>query len=115
MCLQKESLLREQIPETMLSEHGFQVLQGLLTCNPEKRLTAAAALKLPWFDGVDAMELPIKKVEDGTDVAAAKEDEEAALKVPAPKSVGEIKDTSKMWALAGARKLSTLVGLSTSE
>jgi serine/threonine protein kinase len=37
MCLQKESLLREQIPETMLSEHGFQVLQGLLTCNPKKR------------------------------------------------------------------------------
>jgi cell division cycle 2-like len=35
MCLQKESLLREQIPETMLSEHGFQVLQGLLTCNPD--------------------------------------------------------------------------------
>jgi cell division cycle 2-like protein len=33
----------------MLSHDGFQVLKGLLECNPEKRLTAAAALRLPWF------------------------------------------------------------------
>jgi serine/threonine protein kinase len=61
MSVQEESWLRELIPETMLSEQGFQVLNGLLTCNPENRLTAAIALKLPWFDGIDATELPIKK------------------------------------------------------
>jgi cell division cycle 2-like protein len=26
-------------------------MSGLLTCNPDKRLTAAEALKLPWFAG----------------------------------------------------------------
>lgn len=41
--------LREIFPEEKLSEQGFEVLQGLLTCNPDKRLTAAKALKLPWF------------------------------------------------------------------
>ncbi|XP_037428084.1 putative cyclin-dependent kinase F-2 [Triticum dicoccoides] len=43
------SRLRDLFPEEKLSEEGFQVLQGLLTCNPDKRLTAAAALKHPWF------------------------------------------------------------------
>ncbi|WVZ59821.1 hypothetical protein U9M48_009916, partial [Paspalum notatum var. saurae] len=47
------SRLRELFPETKLSEEGFQVLSGLLTCNPEKRLTAADALKHPWFDKID--------------------------------------------------------------
>jgi hypothetical protein len=28
-------------------------MSGLLTCNPDKRLTAAEALKLPWFAGGD--------------------------------------------------------------
>ncbi|XP_047083806.1 putative cyclin-dependent kinase F-2 [Lolium rigidum] len=41
--------LRDMFPEERLSEQGFQVLQGLLTCNPDKRLTAAKALKHPWF------------------------------------------------------------------
>ncbi|KAF8772414.1 hypothetical protein HU200_005819 [Digitaria exilis] len=41
--------LREVFPEEMLSREGFQVLRGLLTCDPEKRLTAAAALQCPWF------------------------------------------------------------------
>jgi cell division cycle 2-like protein len=41
--------LRELFPEELLSEEGFQVLKGFLTCNPNRRLTAAAALKLPWF------------------------------------------------------------------
>ncbi|KAL6898059.1 hypothetical protein ACP4OV_006655 [Aristida adscensionis] len=54
------SHLREMFPETKLSEQGFEVLNGLLTCNPGKRLTAAAALKLPWFAEVDALELPRK-------------------------------------------------------
>ncbi|KAI4969914.1 putative cyclin-dependent kinase F-2 [Hordeum vulgare subsp. vulgare] len=32
-----------------LSEAGFEVLSGLLRCNPEKRLTARSALRLRWF------------------------------------------------------------------
>uniref|UniRef100_A0A453IQJ1 [RNA-polymerase]-subunit kinase n=1 Tax=Aegilops tauschii subsp. strangulata TaxID=200361 RepID=A0A453IQJ1_AEGTS len=66
----KYSRLRYSFPEDKLSEEGFQVLQGLLTCNPEKRLTAAAALKHPWFAAprsaaaaakVDAPSFPKKK------------------------------------------------------
>jgi len=49
--------LRKQFPEAVLSQQGFEVLNGLLTCNPDKRLTATAALKHPWFAKVDAMEL----------------------------------------------------------
>ncbi|KAF7021701.1 hypothetical protein CFC21_034601 [Triticum aestivum] len=45
----QRSRLRELFPEDTLSEEGFEVLSGLLACNPDKRLTAAAALKLPWF------------------------------------------------------------------
>ncbi|PAN20787.1 hypothetical protein PAHAL_3G411100 [Panicum hallii] len=33
-----------------LSEAGFEVLSGLLRCNPEKRMTAAHALKHRWFE-----------------------------------------------------------------
>ncbi|OEL18539.1 hypothetical protein BAE44_0020442 [Dichanthelium oligosanthes] len=60
--MQRENRLHEEFPETKLSKEGFEVLSGLLTCNPEKRLTAAAALKHPWFTKADALELP-KKVE----------------------------------------------------
>ncbi|KAM0833241.1 hypothetical protein ACQ4PT_064385 [Festuca glaucescens] len=45
----KRNRLRDIFPEEKLSKEGFEVLQGLLTCNPNKRLTAAKALKLPWF------------------------------------------------------------------
>ncbi|CAM0947302.1 unnamed protein product [Alopecurus aequalis] len=45
----RHSRLREIFPEETLSEQGFEVLQGLLTCNPDKRLTASKALKHPWF------------------------------------------------------------------
>ncbi|CAN6323139.1 unnamed protein product [Urochloa humidicola] len=44
-----EGVLRRKFPETKLSKEGFDLLSGLLTCNPNKRLTAAAALKHPWF------------------------------------------------------------------
>jgi cell division cycle 2-like protein len=46
------------------------VLQGLLTCNPDKRLTAAKALKHTWFTAprpsvaaakVEVLPLPRKK------------------------------------------------------
>ncbi|GJN23839.1 hypothetical protein PR202_gb11526 [Eleusine coracana subsp. coracana] len=46
---QRRSLLRHKFPATMLSQQGFEVLSGLLTWNPDKRLTASAALKHPWF------------------------------------------------------------------
>uniref|UniRef100_A0ACD5WYJ1 Uncharacterized protein n=1 Tax=Avena sativa TaxID=4498 RepID=A0ACD5WYJ1_AVESA len=45
----KRNGLRDIFPEEKLSKEGFEVLQGLLTCNPNKRLTATKALKLPWF------------------------------------------------------------------
>jgi cell division cycle 2-like protein len=32
-----------------LSDAGFEVLSGLLRCNPDKRLTAAQALQHRWF------------------------------------------------------------------
>jgi cell division cycle 2-like protein len=42
-------------PRETLSQDGFDVLKGLLTLNPKERLTAAAALRLPWFTAaVDA-------------------------------------------------------------
>ncbi|CAM0871604.1 unnamed protein product [Alopecurus aequalis] len=71
----KHSRLREIFPEEKLSEQGFELLQGLLTCNPDKRLTAAKALKHPWFSAppprpsaaaaakAEAMPLPTKKTQ----------------------------------------------------
>jgi len=59
--VQRRNRLREHFPETKLSEEGFEVLSGLLTCNPEKRLTAAAALRHPWFAKIDALELPMRE------------------------------------------------------
>ncbi|PNT69192.1 putative cyclin-dependent kinase F-2 [Brachypodium distachyon] len=47
--LEKHGRLRELFPPEMLSNEGFEVLNGLLTCNPDERLTAEAALELPWF------------------------------------------------------------------
>ncbi|KAM0920768.1 hypothetical protein ACQ4PT_007328 [Festuca glaucescens] len=41
--------LRRRFPIWRLSSAGFEVLSGLLECNPEKRLTAAEALEKPWF------------------------------------------------------------------
>eukprot|EP01061_Rhynchopus_euleeides_P017791 TRINITY_DN29459_c0_g2_i1.p1 TRINITY_DN29459_c0_g2~~TRINITY_DN29459_c0_g2_i1.p1 ORF type:complete len:272 (+),score=125.45 TRINITY_DN29459_c0_g2_i1:364-1179(+) len=34
---------------TPMSDEAFAVIQGLLAVNPEERLTAASALKMPWF------------------------------------------------------------------
>lgn len=53
--------LRELFPELVLSQEGFDVLNGLLTCDPTKRLTPAAALRCPWFeDGdVDDDDVPV--------------------------------------------------------
>ncbi|CAL4943445.1 unnamed protein product [Urochloa decumbens] len=48
-----ESVLRRKFPETKLSKEGLDLLSGLLTCNPNKRLTTAAALKHPWFSKMD--------------------------------------------------------------
>ncbi|XBH57540.1 hypothetical protein VPH35_079121 [Triticum aestivum] len=66
----KENKLRDLFPQEKLSDEGFQVLQGILTCNPDKRLTTAAALKHRWFAAprrapaaakVDALSFPVKK------------------------------------------------------
>ncbi|KAF8754813.1 hypothetical protein HU200_011429 [Digitaria exilis] len=43
------SKLREKVPEERLSPAGFDVLQGLLQYDPKDRLTAMAALEMPWF------------------------------------------------------------------
>jgi cell division cycle 2-like protein len=62
--MKRRNLLREEFPMKKLSVQGFQVLSGLLTCNPDKRLTAAAALKHPWFaTKMNAPELHLQKKE----------------------------------------------------
>ncbi|KAL6659688.1 hypothetical protein ACP70R_002517 [Stipagrostis hirtigluma subsp. patula] len=48
-CSPDAGRLREAFPESVLSKDGFEVLSGLLESSPERRLTAAAALKKPWF------------------------------------------------------------------
>jgi len=48
-CATYTGCLREVFPEEVLSEAGFEVLSGLLDANPERRLTAKAALRKPWF------------------------------------------------------------------
>ncbi|PUZ70910.1 hypothetical protein GQ55_2G273800 [Panicum hallii var. hallii] len=45
--------LRELFPSETLSQDGFDVLKGLLTFNPKERLTADAALRLPWLIAAD--------------------------------------------------------------
>ncbi|XP_044981243.1 putative cyclin-dependent kinase F-2 [Hordeum vulgare subsp. vulgare] len=45
----QHNTLGNLLPRETLSQDGFQVLKGLLECNPAKRLTTAAALQLPWF------------------------------------------------------------------
>ncbi|CAL4899763.1 unnamed protein product [Urochloa decumbens] len=54
----EHDVLREMFPEEMLSREGFEVLSGLLAFDAENRLTADAALRMPWFDSVGALELP---------------------------------------------------------
>jgi cell division cycle 2-like protein len=55
----RTNILRCEYPETKLSDQGFELLNGLLTFNPDKRLTAAAALKHPWFSNMDVLDLPM--------------------------------------------------------
>ncbi|XP_066309067.1 putative cyclin-dependent kinase F-2 [Miscanthus floridulus] len=63
--MKRRNLLREEFPKKKLSVQGFQVLSGLLTCNSDKRLTAAAALKHPWFaTKMNAPELHLQKKEE---------------------------------------------------
>ncbi|RLN34707.1 hypothetical protein C2845_PM03G36290 [Panicum miliaceum] len=45
--------LREVFPSETLSQDGLDVLKGLLMFNRKERLTAAAALRLPWFTAAD--------------------------------------------------------------
>nr|CAB3465843.1 unnamed protein product [Digitaria exilis] len=50
--------LRGMFPEKVLSKDGFEVLSGLLTCDPRRRLTAAVALRCQWFaaDNVEVVD-----------------------------------------------------------
>ncbi|KAJ1294248.1 hypothetical protein BS78_01G131500 [Paspalum vaginatum] len=66
---QRENLLRDQFPESKLSKDGFDLLSGLLTCNPEKRLTAAAALNHAWFAKIYASNQVPKKVDEAPSLA----------------------------------------------
>ncbi|KAL6894572.1 hypothetical protein ACP4OV_008670 [Aristida adscensionis] len=61
VAVKKRSRLRGVFPEAKVSNEGFEVLKGLLTCNPSKRLTAAAALKHPWLAKVDTLDLARKE------------------------------------------------------
>ncbi|KAF8671043.1 hypothetical protein HU200_050322 [Digitaria exilis] len=49
------SQLRDAVPEERLSPEGFDVLRGLLAFYPRDRLTAAAALQMPWFTEKDGV------------------------------------------------------------
>ncbi|KAL6623182.1 hypothetical protein ACP70R_033061 [Stipagrostis hirtigluma subsp. patula] len=67
------SRLREMFPEELLSKQGFEVLKGLLTCDPSKRLTAAAALRCPWFtDNVDGGHGPVASSMTGAAMTKAR-------------------------------------------
>ncbi|KAK3138647.1 hypothetical protein QOZ80_5AG0371570 [Eleusine coracana subsp. coracana] len=54
--------LRKLVPPEVLSDDGFEVLQGLVTFNPKKRLTAADALQLPWFSDNNGDKSPAAEV-----------------------------------------------------
>merc|ERR1719151_442138 len=44
------SKLLEKFPERMLSDHGLDLMKGLLTYDPRQRTTCSKALEHPWFD-----------------------------------------------------------------
>lgn len=52
------SHLRDAVPEERLSLAGFDVLRGLLEFDPRDRLTAAAALQMPWFTAAEDNDAP---------------------------------------------------------
>ncbi|KAM3261170.1 hypothetical protein ACQJBY_052060 [Aegilops geniculata] len=75
---QQRSTLGDLFPAEMLSEDGYQVLKGLLECNPGKRLTAAAALQLPWF----MPEIDVGTNTDDAFIPPATPREENLLRIP---------------------------------
>ncbi|KAI4985585.1 hypothetical protein ZWY2020_018215 [Hordeum vulgare] len=75
---QQRSALGDLLPAEMLSEDGYQVLKGLLECNPGKRLTAAAALQIPWF----MPEIDIDANVEDAFVPPASSTEENLLRIP---------------------------------
>ncbi|CAN6342824.1 unnamed protein product [Urochloa humidicola] len=80
----EHDVLREMFPEEMLSREGFEVLSGLLAFDVENRLTADAALRLPWFDSVGALELPIEEEVVVKTVSAVRKKKWLRLIAPPP-------------------------------
>ncbi|KAL6911930.1 hypothetical protein ACP4OV_000735 [Aristida adscensionis] len=78
----RHSRLRKLFPAKKLSKEGFEALKGLLAYNPNKRLTAIAALKLPWFAKVTALKLP--QEEDEATTAPLPAPEKKRLKIAPP-------------------------------
>ncbi|KAJ1277022.1 hypothetical protein BS78_05G262300 [Paspalum vaginatum] len=66
-----------------LSDAGFRVLAGLLECRPDRRLTAADALRCPWFHAEDPIAAPPEAV-----AAAAAADQPRASSCSAGFSAG---------------------------
>ncbi|KAG8090516.1 hypothetical protein GUJ93_ZPchr0011g28504 [Zizania palustris] len=58
-CILHCNRLRDIFNDHLLSNDGFAVLDGLLSCDIDRRLSAAAALKLPWFAYADVTERAI--------------------------------------------------------
>uniref|UniRef100_A0ACD5VSG3 Uncharacterized protein n=1 Tax=Avena sativa TaxID=4498 RepID=A0ACD5VSG3_AVESA len=88
----QRSTLREMFPEEQLSKEGFDVISGLLACNPDKRLTAAAALKLPWFASVAAKAHPPHSPAAAATTAVSVNEEEVEI---APSMVRRKRVTAK--------------------
>ena len=57
---ESKSKLRERIPEKLLSQSGYELLKGLLTMDPNQRISAKTALKSPWFKENPKPKLVIK-------------------------------------------------------
>ncbi|KAJ8758936.1 hypothetical protein K2173_002715 [Erythroxylum novogranatense] len=83
--LTRYNLLRKKFPATsftgspVLSDSGFDLLNKLLTYDPEKRITAEAALNHEWF-----REVPLPKSKDFMPTFPAQHAQDRIMKSPDP-------------------------------